>query len=254
MELYPLIAKPQWQDFVVRTRARREANGMPLMAAELVIAGEETRKTHPLAATYPLHFRKTYFPGRLHGDPQVEYEQHLLASKLSRTPPPIGYTASTFRSCLVPGQSYARLTPFGGEPPENNIAKAQTAAAGDGGGIVAAGRGIAGAAAPASGGRPLARGRRAAQHHRLPGAAGADPDRLRSGGAEGDAGERRVGGALQDGPAAAPARGRSTCSARSAGRRVRSESARGISSASCSDRRNDFSAPSRRAPRSERAI
>ena len=30
-----------------------------------------------------------------------------------------------FRSCLIPGQSYARLTPFGGEPPENNIAKAQ---------------------------------------------------------------------------------------------------------------------------------
>ena len=25
----------------------------------------------------------------------------------------------------MPGQSYARLTPFGGEPPENNIAKAQ---------------------------------------------------------------------------------------------------------------------------------
>src|SRR5450432_1522607 len=125
MELYPLVTKPQWQDFVVRTRARREVNGMPLMAAELVIAGQETRKNHPLAATYPLHFRKTYFPGRLHGDPQVEYEQHLLASQLSRTPPPIGYTATTFRSCLVPGQSYARLTPFGGEPPENNIAKAQ---------------------------------------------------------------------------------------------------------------------------------
>jgi hypothetical protein len=125
MELYPLVEKPQWQDFVVRTRARREANGMPLMAAELVIAGQETRKSHPLAATYPLHFRKTYFPGRLHGDPQVEYEQHLRASRLSRTPPPIGFTANVFRSCLVPGQSYTRLTPFGGEPPENNIGKAQ---------------------------------------------------------------------------------------------------------------------------------
>jgi hypothetical protein len=125
MELYPLVEKPQWQDFVVRTRARREANGMPLMAAELVIAGQETRKNHPLAATYPLHFRKTYFPGRLHGDPKVEYEEHLLASQLSRTPPPIGFTPDVFRSCLVPEQSYARLTPFGGEPPENNIAKAQ---------------------------------------------------------------------------------------------------------------------------------
>jgi hypothetical protein len=124
-ELCPLVDKPQWQDYVVRTWARREANGMPLMMAELVIAGAETRKAHPAAQTYPLHFRKTYFPGRLHDDPQVEFELHLLASQHCRTPPPIGHTATVFRSCLVPGQSYARLTPFGGEPPDNNIAKAQ---------------------------------------------------------------------------------------------------------------------------------
>jgi hypothetical protein len=124
-ELYPLIEKAPRQDFVVRTRARREANGLPLMTAELVIAGEETRRIHSAAATYPLHFRKTYFPGRLHGDPQVEFELHLLASQLCRTPPPIGHTSDVFRSCLVPGQSFARLTAFGGEPPENNIVKAQ---------------------------------------------------------------------------------------------------------------------------------
>jgi hypothetical protein len=125
MELFPLMEKAPKQDFVVRTRARREANGLPLMTAELVIAGEETRRAHPAAKTYPLHFRKTYFPGRLHGDPQVEFERHLRASQLCATPPPIGCTSNVFRSCLVPGQSYARLTPFGGEPPENNIAKAQ---------------------------------------------------------------------------------------------------------------------------------
>jgi hypothetical protein len=124
-ELFPLIEKPVRHDFVVRTRARREANGMPLMTAELVIAGEETRRAHPAAETYPLHFRKTYFPGRLHGDPLVEFERHRLASELCHTPPPIGYSPTVFRSCLVPGQSYARLTPFGGEPPENNIVKAQ---------------------------------------------------------------------------------------------------------------------------------
>jgi len=125
MELYPLVEKPPRQDFVVRTRARREANGLPLMTAELVIAGEETRRMHPAAETYPLHFRKTYFPGRLHGDPQVEFENQLLASQICSTPPPIGHGPTVFRSCLVPGQSYARLTPFGGEPPENNIGKAQ---------------------------------------------------------------------------------------------------------------------------------
>ena len=124
-ELCPLVEKAPRQDFVVRTWARREANGLPLMAAELVIAGEETRRAHPAADTYPLHFRKTYFPARMHGDPQVEFELHLLASQLSPTPPPIGYTTTVFRSCLIPGQSYARLTPFGGEPPENNIGKAE---------------------------------------------------------------------------------------------------------------------------------
>ena len=46
-ELYPLVEKAPRQDFVVRTRARREANGLPLMTAELVIAGEETRQAHP---------------------------------------------------------------------------------------------------------------------------------------------------------------------------------------------------------------
>jgi hypothetical protein len=124
-ELFPLIEKAPRQDFVVRTRSRREANGLPLMTAELIIAGADTREAHPAAATYPLHFRKTYFPGRLHGDPRVEFEQQRLASQLCATPPPIGYEAAVFRSCLVPGQSYARLTAFGGEPPENNIAKAQ---------------------------------------------------------------------------------------------------------------------------------
>jgi hypothetical protein len=126
IELFPLIEKAPRQDFIVRTRARREVNGLPLMTAELVIAGEETRQRYPAAETYPLHFRKTYFPGRLHGDPGVEFEHHLLASQLCATPPPIGHGPTVFRSCLVPGQSYARLTPFGGEPPENNIAKAQT--------------------------------------------------------------------------------------------------------------------------------
>jgi len=125
IEMMPLIERPPRQDFVVRTLARREANEMPLMAAELVIASDETRQLYPAAATYPLHFRKTYYPGRLHGDPQIEFERQVRASELCATPPPIGYSATTFRSCLVPGQSYARLTPFGGEPPENNIAKAQ---------------------------------------------------------------------------------------------------------------------------------
>jgi hypothetical protein len=124
-ELFLLVEKPPSQDFVVRTLVRREANGLPLMSADLVIASEATRQRHNAAAIYPLHFRKTYFPARLHGDPRLEFEHHLLASQLCSVPPPIGFEAKVFRSCLIPGQPYARLTPFGAEPPEINITKAQ---------------------------------------------------------------------------------------------------------------------------------
>ena len=124
-DLMPYIERAPWQDFVVRTLVHREVNGLPLMTAELVIAGQDTRRLHPAAAIYPFHFRKTYFSGHLRGDPSAEFEQQMLASRLSATPPPIGHEASVFRSCMVPGQSYARLTPFGGEPPESNITKAQ---------------------------------------------------------------------------------------------------------------------------------
>ena len=37
---------------------------MPLMSADLVIASEDTRVRFAAARTYPLHFRKTYYPGR----------------------------------------------------------------------------------------------------------------------------------------------------------------------------------------------
>ncbi|HEY4185631.1 MAG TPA: hypothetical protein VGP07_11205 [Polyangia bacterium] len=124
-DYFSLIDKAPRQDFVVRTWARREANGLPLMTAELIIASDKTRRDHEAAQAYPLHFRKTYFPGRMHGDPQVEYDQHLRASQLGSTPPPIGYEDDVFRSCMIPGQSFPRLSPFGGDPPENNITKAQ---------------------------------------------------------------------------------------------------------------------------------
>jgi hypothetical protein len=124
-ELFELVQQPPRQDFVLRTLIRREANGLPLMTAELVIAGEEVRRAHPAAATYPLHFRKTYFPGRMHADPRLEFDHHLLASRLSTIPPPIGHGPTVFRSCLIPGQPFARLSPFGADPPESNIATAQ---------------------------------------------------------------------------------------------------------------------------------
>lgn len=121
-EYAQLIRVSPEHDFVMRTITRREAGGMMLMSAEMVIAGRDTRGQFPLAAEYPMHFRKTYFPGRLHGDPSVEFENQKRASEILGAPPPIGWTKNTFRSCFVPGKPYSRLTPFGSEPLEGNIA------------------------------------------------------------------------------------------------------------------------------------
>jgi hypothetical protein len=120
-ELVDLLGRPQQGDYVVRTITRREANGMPLMSAEIVIAGRETRERFPLAATYPLHFRKTYFAGRLHGDTSSEYESQKEASRILGIPPPIGFAPSSFRACLVPGRPYSRLSPFGLDPEDGNL-------------------------------------------------------------------------------------------------------------------------------------
>jgi hypothetical protein len=113
-EYLTLLDKPPHRDYVVRTVAKREANGMPLMSAEIVIASAETRRSFPLAVEYPLHFRKTYFPARLHGDPAIEFARQAEASEIAGLPPPIGYDSERFRSCLVPGTPYQRLSPFAG--------------------------------------------------------------------------------------------------------------------------------------------
>ena len=113
------------RDYVVRTVAKRQVGEMMLMSGDLVIASAETRATFPLAAQYPFHFRKSYFPGQMHGDTKDEFDNHLRASSLIDIPPPIGHTPNTFRSCLLPGHPYPRLSPFGAEPQTANIALAE---------------------------------------------------------------------------------------------------------------------------------
>jgi hypothetical protein len=127
-EYQTIVEKAPTRDFVVRTITRREANGLPLMSAEIVIAGEETRRTFPLAEKYPLHFRKTYFPGRLHGDPEQEFLRQSDAHRLIGVPPPIGFGSQFFRACLVPGTPYGALSPFRGDLPESDLRHARALA------------------------------------------------------------------------------------------------------------------------------
>ena len=124
-EYLPFIDTPPQRDYVVRTVAKRQVGAMTLMSGDLVIASVETRKSFALAAEYPLHFRKSYFPGQLHGDTKDEFENHSRASRLIDIPAPIGFTPNTFRSCLLPGHPYTRLSPFGAEPQTANIALAE---------------------------------------------------------------------------------------------------------------------------------
>lgn len=124
-EYLTFIDTPPQRDYVVRTVAKRQVGAMTLMSGDLVIASVETRAAFPLAAKYPLHFRKSYFPGQLHGETKDEFENHARASALIDIPMPIGHTPNTFRSCLLPGHPYTRLSPFGAEPQSANITLAE---------------------------------------------------------------------------------------------------------------------------------
>jgi hypothetical protein len=124
-EIVAVIDRPQRSDVVIRTIRRKEANGLPLMAGEIVVAGRETRRAFPLAETYPIHFKKTYFPGRLHGDPGIELARHQEASEIIDIPPPIGCDERSFRACLLPGRPLDALSPFHGEPEDIRLRQAR---------------------------------------------------------------------------------------------------------------------------------
>lgn len=124
-EYADLLKRAPSRDFLVRTITRREAKGLPLMSADIVIAGAATREAFPGAQRYPLHFRKTYYPGRLHGDPKDEFDRQTEASALIGIPEPIGYAPDTFRSCLLPGTPYSRVSPLDVSPEESQLRHAR---------------------------------------------------------------------------------------------------------------------------------
>jgi hypothetical protein len=125
-EYLPLIERPPQRDFVVHVIEKREANGLPLMLAEIVIAGAQTRAQFPLATSYPLHFKKTYFAARMHGDPQLEFDYAARASAILGIAPPIGYSRNEVRCCLVPGSCYQQLSPFDPDSEDTSLRRVRT--------------------------------------------------------------------------------------------------------------------------------
>lgn len=122
-----LLDQPREKDFSLRTIAHKLGpDGRELVHMDLVIAGRETRAAFPLAQRYPIHFVKTYQPWSFHGDPKVEYDNHLAAAAILNAPAPIGYDASSIRSAFLPGKPLSRLSPFTNvEPRERCLGIAQ---------------------------------------------------------------------------------------------------------------------------------
>ncbi len=123
--LEPHLEEPPTHDLIIRTVARKMANGQPLIQGDLVLAGSETRESYPLARQFPVHFRKTYYSTALHPHPRIEFEHHERAAEILGVPKPIGFTGTEFRSCFIPGKPLDKLLPFGVEPLERNITLAR---------------------------------------------------------------------------------------------------------------------------------
>ncbi|WP_198529897.1 phosphotransferase [Geminisphaera colitermitum] len=99
--------------------------------ADIVIPGIETRKAFPPTNTYGIHFRKIYTPasppiGR--GEtPEVEFARTIRA--LSKIPTdlgnrlkPLAHESLVYRSRVVPGQTFAAMSPFSDLSYEDAIA------------------------------------------------------------------------------------------------------------------------------------
>ncbi len=128
-ELRHLLARPQESDFPIHTIARKSSpDGRDFVHSQLVIAGRKTRKAHPAAMDYPVHFLKEYSPWTLHGDPRIEYENSCRAAEILSAPAPIGFDANTFRAAFLPGRPLSRLSPFTNvDPPERCLSIAYEA-------------------------------------------------------------------------------------------------------------------------------
>lgn len=116
-----LLEQPQENDFPVHSIAQKTGpDGRDLVSSYLVIAGWKTRREYPASVRYPVHFLKSYYPWTFHGDPRIEYENTLAASRILGTPEPIGYDKNSLRTAFIPGRPLSRLSPFTDVEPDES--------------------------------------------------------------------------------------------------------------------------------------
>ena len=214
-ELFALVERAPSRDFVVRTLARHEANGMPLMAAELVIAGLGHAPGSPGGRRVSPPLSQDLLPGPAARRPARGVR--LPAPGLPALSHPAAHRPRPGRvpQLLAPRPALRPPHPLRRGPAGEQHRHRPEAAAGHAGRAVAAGRGAAGPAGRAPPGWPRPRGRRAPRLHRLPGPPRGAAHRLRIGRSARGGRGGRLERPLSAGSRRPSCARRSTCSARS---------------------------------------
>lgn len=109
------VATPPREDItLLSVYENLDASGSrPLVLGELVLAGRKTRLTVPETQRYPIHFKKTYFPGAS-GNPKDELKLTKQAADLlgGFSPKAIGADNFSIRTSIVPGVAWAAISPL----------------------------------------------------------------------------------------------------------------------------------------------
>ena len=233
-ELCTLVDQPPRKDFVVRTWPRREANESAADGRRAGHRGRRDPQGAPRRRNLPAALSQDLLPRPVARRSARMSSMHHMAPRAVLDPAADRPRRQRVSQLPDPGAALRARHALRRRAAREQHRQGRGADPGDGGRVVAAGRGDAGAAAAAARRRPGARRRRAAQRHRLPVAAGARPDRLRSRRPARDAEPTPPGNAVANRTWSRCCARRSTCSVLSGDSPVPWASWRGSGSTRCS--------------------
>lgn len=112
-----LLSNPSPQDTKLQTIYKT-----PFVSGDIVLAGTETRKKHPLTHLHPIHFKKSYLQKLSRWETSATQEalmsQHIwdhfqeIGTSGSPTPLPLGASTYTYRSQLLPAKTLGSISPI----------------------------------------------------------------------------------------------------------------------------------------------
>jgi hypothetical protein len=111
-----LLSNPPPQDTKLQTIYKT-----PFVSGDIVLAGTDTRKKHPLTHLHPIHFKKSYLQKLSRWETSATHEaivsQHIwdhfqeLGNPGTPTPLPLGASTYTYRSQLLTAKTLGSLSP-----------------------------------------------------------------------------------------------------------------------------------------------